>query len=144
MQPSIRFPWKLEYTVGNETIDEQHQTLLELAGLLHTAVSAGQGYKIIQNAFAALVKYTEEHFSAEEQFWSSAKSAILDQHKRLHREITGELLALRVEGPYGVVFCTPNELTNWVEHRLIAHFIEEDQRVYRSLTQGAKRKRTTA
>ncbi|ALJ35529.1 hypothetical protein D9623_09550 [Azospirillum brasilense] len=144
MQPSARFPWKSEYTVGNESIDEQHRTLLELAGLLHMAVAAGQGYKIIQNAFAALVKYTEEHFSDEEQFWIDAKSAVVEKHKRLHRQITEELLALRFEGPYGVVFCTPNELTNWVEHRLIVHFIEEDQGVYRSLTPNIKRKRASA
>ncbi|MBK3773272.1 hypothetical protein GAY31_03585 [Azospirillum brasilense] len=144
MQPSASFPWKTEYTVGNESIDEQHRTLLELAGLLHMAVAAGQGYKIIQSAFAALVKYTDEHFTAEERFWTDARSGGVEQHKRLHRQITEELLALRFEGPYGVVFCTPNELTNWVEHRLIAHFIEEDQDVYRSLSQGAKRRRASS
>mgnify|MGYP002400747516 FL=1 len=133
MPLSARFPWKPEYTVGNEFIDAQHQTLLELANLLHVAINAGQGYRVIQSAFAALMKYTEEHFADEERFWENARSQRLNQHRREHREITEELAALRHEGEFGVVFCTPNELANWIEHRLIAHVINDDQDSYRAL-----------
>ena len=134
MQSSARFPWKPEYTVGNEFIDAQHQTLLELANLLHLAINAGQGYRVIQSAFAALMKYTEEHFADEERFWEAAKSQRLTRHRREHREITEELAALRHEEDFGVVFCTPNELANWIEHRLIAHVINDDQESYQGLS----------
>lgn len=143
MQTPARFPWKDEYTVGNDFIDAQHRTLLELSDLLHVAVNAGQGYRIIQDAFAALVKYTQEHFTAEERFWGTANSKSANQHRRVHREIAEELAGLRHESEYGVVFCTPNELSNWVEHRLIAHFIEEDQNAYRALPKPSGRQKST-
>lgn len=139
MHTSARFPWKDKYTVGNEFIDAQHRTLLELSDLLHVAVNAGQGYRIIQNAYAALVKYTQEHFQAEERFWGSTKSKSAEQHRAVHRAIAAELADLRQEGEFGVVFCTPNELSNWVEHRLIAHFIEEDQNAYRTLLKPGRK-----
>lgn len=137
MSATPHYPWKGEYTVGNEFIDKQHRTLLELAGLLHAAVATGQGYKVIQAAYTALVKYTNEHFSAEERFWNHAKSETLAHHRREHREITEELAGLRQESEYGVVFCTPNELANWMERRLIAHFIAEDQNAYQALVKTA-------
>ncbi|WP_448206865.1 bacteriohemerythrin [Azospirillum sp. sgz302134] len=139
MKSPVQFPWKKEYTVGNEFIDAQHRTLLELAELLHIAVNAGQGYKVIQNAFAALQKYTQEHFADEERFWAGSKSTTVNAHRRVHREIAEELAALRHEEEFGVVFCTPNELSNWVVHRLIAHFIEEDQGAYLGLPKPAGR-----
>lgn len=139
MQTPAQFPWKDEYTVGNEFIDSQHRTLLELSELLHMAVNAGQGYRIIQNAYAALLKYTQEHFQDEEQFWGTSKSRSVAQHRAVHRAIAAELADLRQESEYGVVFCTPNELSNWVVHRLIAHFVEEDQDAYRSLPRAGKK-----
>ena len=131
-QPA-RFPWKQEYNTGNDLIDSQHKRLLELASILELAVMCGKGYQVIESAFLALAKYTNEHFYAEERFWTHNRSSLIDAHRQEHSAISEELAGMRHQTPNGYVFCTPNELANWVEQRLIRHFVSEDQKAHAEL-----------
>lgn len=130
MQTTQHFAWRDSYTVGNGMIDGQHQTLLQLASLLHEAIRAGKGYHVIHNAYEGLVLYTREHFRAEERLWVRSKSLSLESHKQQHTELIRELAALRQDGPFGPVFCTPLELSEWVVNRLVRHILHDDQDAY--------------
>lgn len=135
MERPDRFPWKDEYSVGDQSIDAQHRTLLDLANLLHRAIQGGKGYHVIQDAYEALSLYTRQHFTEEERFWKGKKSRYFEEHRLDHAAIADELLGLRQAGPYGTVFCTPIELADWVERRLVQHILQDDRKAYAGMAE---------
>lgn len=139
MTTSDRFAWSSAYATGNALIDEQHRTLLSLASALSDAVSLGKGYQVIDAAYGALAKYTTDHFHDEERLWAHIRNPSGQEHERRHEALADELAALRQEVNGTVVYCTPNELANWMEQRLIPHFVNEDMRTYQKLRPQKKK-----
>ncbi|MEA1890408.1 MAG: hemerythrin domain-containing protein, partial [Pseudomonadota bacterium] len=60
------FTWKEEYSVGIDSIDQQHKKLLSLINQLQTAVDYSTGKEFEREALDELVTYTKDHFSYEE------------------------------------------------------------------------------
>lgn len=58
--------WRDEYSVGIESIDNDHKRLLNLINQLQTAAHYPTGGEFEQEAFEALVDYTKQHFNREE------------------------------------------------------------------------------
>ena len=58
--------WKDEYSVGLDSIDQQHRKLINLINQLTTAVEYSTGEEFEREALAELVDYTKTHFSYEE------------------------------------------------------------------------------
>ncbi len=56
------FIWLDEYLIGNETIDQQHQYLFDLANLIVESKSTS----ILTKHIMSLFKYVREHFRDEE------------------------------------------------------------------------------
>jgi len=120
-----QFVWKPEYETGNGTIDTQHKQLVELANLLHKAITRGQGKAIISEAFQALRRYTHEHFTDEEAFFELVvHSELLAKHKAEHVKLAHELEELGAEG---ISEGIPDALEKWVEEHLILHMMKSDQ-----------------
>lgn len=64
------FAWLAEYSVGNATLDAQHQELIKLMNELHTLLhepADGQSEGRIETIFSGLAAYIVTHFAYEEQ-----------------------------------------------------------------------------
>ena len=122
------FEWKDEYLVHNEEIDAQHMQLLELANLLLAAVGSGKDEAILKGAFDALLQYTEKHFQDEEALFEKIGSPMLEEHKRQHEKLSGEVRALWMDEAMGFIDGMGRILEEWVETHLVPHMIEDDQK----------------
>jgi hemerythrin len=87
----VFFKWSPEYSVNINTIDAQHQELVNILNRLFVAVAKREGDKVIASILDALVDYTKTHFALEERLMQQAKYKDLDAHKLEHRKLIEEL-----------------------------------------------------
>lgn len=88
--------WKDDYSVGIDSIDQQHKKLLNLINQLQTAVDYSTGEQFEREALDELVDYTKTHFTYEEGLMRDNDYPDFEAHKRQHEKMfnkVGEVLA---------------------------------------------------
>jgi hemerythrin-like metal-binding protein len=89
------FMWDPALETGQETIDEQHRGLFELAARLDAAAArAGVDDSAVADAIYSLTDYVLEHFSSEEAYMAERSYPGLGSHKGLHERLTAETMRL--------------------------------------------------
>lgn len=79
--------WKDEYSVGIDSIDQQHKKLLNLINQLQTAVDYSTGEEFEREALDELVDYTKTHFSYEEGLMEQHGYPDFEPHKAQHAKM---------------------------------------------------------
>jgi len=79
--------WKDEYSVGIDSIDQQHKKLLGLINQLQTAVDYSTGDEFEREALDELVDYTKTHFTYEEGLMEQNDYPDYEPHKAQHVEM---------------------------------------------------------
>ena len=79
--------WKDEYSVGIDSIDQQHKKLLNLINQLQTAVDYSTGDEFERDALDELVDYTKTHFSYEEGLMRDNEYPDFEPHKAQHEKM---------------------------------------------------------
>ena len=82
--------WSSDLDTGIESIDKQHQRILDYVNELNSANSAGD-MAVTNRVLNELVDYTITHFAFEEELQEKAGYPFLRAHKRVH-----EIFAKRV------------------------------------------------
>ena len=89
--------WKDEYSVGLDSIDQQHRKLIGLINQLTTAVDYSTGEEFEREALAELVEYTKTHFTFEEGLMEDNGYPEFEAHKAKHRAMIAEVEAVLAE-----------------------------------------------
>ena len=78
--------WDDKYSIGIETIDEQHKGLFALTNELHDACGEKGGVcsEHFKEALKKAVNYVALHFSAEEDIMQETNDPYYDEHKSEH------------------------------------------------------------
>ena len=79
--------WKDEYSVGIDSIDQQHKKLLNLINQLQTAVDYSTGEQFEREALDELVDYTKTHFTYEEGLMRDNDYPDFEPHKAQHEKM---------------------------------------------------------
>lgn len=87
----VFFKWSNDYSVGIQTIDEQHQELVNILNRLFIAVSRREGSRVIGSILDALMSYTQTHFTLEERLMREANYKDIDSHMLVHKKLIEEL-----------------------------------------------------
>ncbi len=119
--------WKDEYSVGIETIDDDHRKLLDLINRLQTAVHYNNGESFEREAMKELIDYTKYHFAREEQFMEECDYADFASHKREHARMVEDLneMLADYEGSRPVVI---EKVADFLQDWLIRHIKVSDQK----------------
>ncbi len=91
LNDEVFFKWLPEYSVGINTIDNQHKELVNILNRLFIAVSKREGDKAIGEILDALMAYTQKHFTLEERLMQQARYKDLDAHKMEHKKLIEQL-----------------------------------------------------
>ncbi|MDH3979222.1 MAG: bacteriohemerythrin [Gammaproteobacteria bacterium] len=89
--------WRDEYSVGIDSIDQQHRKLINLINQLATAVDYSTGEEFEREALAELVDYTKTHFSYEEGLMEENGYPDFEAHKAQHNAMIREVDAVLAE-----------------------------------------------
>ncbi len=79
--------WKDDYSVGIDSIDQQHKKLLNLINQLQTAVDYSTGDQFEREALDELVDYTKTHFTYEEGLMRDNDYPDFEPHKAQHEKM---------------------------------------------------------
>jgi len=121
---NLIFPWLQKYSVGISQIDAQHQGLVRLINDLHAAMSSGQGKLAVGKILDELIRYTEQHFSYEENMLKVRGYSRLTGHQAEHKRLTGQVLELREKYKNGGLALTVEVmqfLKNWLANHIMGH-----------------------
>lgn len=117
--------WSDKYSVGVQSIDDQHAGLVETLNELHEAMMKGQANVVTGKLLIALVDYTREHFASEEMIMASAKYPGFAQHREKHRDLTRqveEFVGRYQRGEIRINLQLLNFLSDW----LSTHILKDD------------------
>ena len=79
--------WDDAYSVGIDSIDQQHKRLISLINQLQTAVDYSTGEEFEREALDELVDYTKTHFSYEEELMQKYAYPEFEPHKAQHQKM---------------------------------------------------------
>jgi hemerythrin len=83
--------WNNKYSVGVQTLDDQHKGMVGVLNELHAGMMKGQAQSVAGPLLDKLMKGAREHFALEERMMSEARYAGLAEHRSKHQELIGKL-----------------------------------------------------
>lgn len=127
-----KFHWDPAFSVGNKELDIQHMALFSIENTLHVELSEEQ----IQLVIVELHRFMMIHFDTEEKFMQRIKYPHLDEHKKLHNQLTNKLrqldqLDFTGEGSLG-------SLRKFLSEWIADHILYEDMRYAKFYKQQRK------
>lgn len=120
------FAWNSSYSVGFNTMDQEHNRLVEIINNLYGAMRQGKGNEAIGPILDGLVEYAGTHFAHEERLMKETGYAAFDEHKREHDSLTGHVLEIQNKFHSGAVLSL--EVMGFVKDWLVNHIQGSDKR----------------
>ncbi len=84
--------WGSEFSVGINSIDEQHKKLVGYVNELNDAMAQGKGKDVLEKILGSLVDYTKTHFAHEERLFKAHAYPEGSTHKAKHDELTKKVI----------------------------------------------------
>ena len=91
---SIHISWKEEFETGIPEMDRQHMWLVGLINDLYVSMETGTSAET-ENILSGLVEYTNTHFVDEERLQERHGCPGLEEHRKMHDDLLGEVLDFR-------------------------------------------------
>ncbi|MBZ0254621.1 bacteriohemerythrin, partial [bacterium] len=118
--------WSDSMSVNQHEIDQQHKRLFELVNQLYDAMKAGQGTNNLSRILKELIRYTKNHFSAEEQYMEKAGYPKLEAHKKIHEGFAMKVLEFQRAFESGEVVLS-QDILDFLKEWLVNHIMKQDQ-----------------
>jgi hemerythrin len=90
-QQSNQMQWKDEYSVGIESLDNDHKKLINLLNQFTTAYDYAMSEDFEREALNDLIAYTKYHFDREESLLEENNFIDVDAHKKQHRAMIAQV-----------------------------------------------------
>jgi hemerythrin-like metal-binding protein len=94
---AIYVAWKPFYSVGNSSLDAEHQEILRFIDELYSEITVGKEDVKTKRLLDRLSQYTLAHFQHEERVMQEASYPGLAAHKIEHERMRRRTLELRAE-----------------------------------------------
>jgi len=118
--------WDEAFCIGCNTIDLQHQKLVQYVDKLELTCS--NQTSDVYDALQFLIDYARTHFADEERIMAAIDFPCLSDQKLMHDEfidfITGILLDLK-----NGKLCDLDELLEYLKNWIIQHILQEDKKI---------------
>lgn len=116
-----RFTWLDEYNIGNDTIDQQHQYMFNLANQI---VDPNNDQQKTHHNVLALYHYVREHFKAEEELMKKYNYSDYEVHIKEHGLLSNRL----DEISFGIIRgeTSPDDVIGFMRDWLLDHILGRD------------------
>jgi len=131
--------WRNKMTVGEPMIDIDHKRLIELINSYENAVGS-KDLDLLKSTFEGLLKYTETHFSREENLMRAIHYRGYREHKDAHQKLIEELQKFHNRIIYKDGHISLPEVSRFLHDWLINHVLEEDMKMKPLFEGGLHRK----
>ena len=117
-----RLVWGNQYKIGVKQIDDQHQELVGMFGMLSDAVKENRGNEQLGQLLNDLIDYTVYHFSTEEGLMRTYAYPQSSAHLKEHEDLKNTVADLQKkfkDGKATVTFQTVQLLNDWLTHHIL-------------------------
>lgn len=121
--------WRPYMSVGDATLDADHQVLINLLNKLHYRLFAGDEPGEIENVLEDLVEYTRGHFAREESLMRRVGYPKVDRHCAQHRALTDALEGYQRQYHEDGDDFDEAAFYDFVSDWLLIHVLEEDAKL---------------
>jgi hemerythrin-like metal-binding protein len=118
--------WENSYSVKVGSIDADHKKLVEILNSLFTAMSKGEGSKMISDLVKELHRYTIYHFSREEAFFRITGYPNAQKHIEEHKQFIGKVKEFQEMVDKGKNDFSPNMLA-FLKEWILNHIMVTDK-----------------
>ena len=133
--PSLQ--WREHLTVGDATLDQDHQRLFQLFNELGGAMRNGKAKSAIAPVLDALIDYTAVHFRREEETMAAHHFPDLPAHRKEHEAFVAKALDVRSRFLAAANNTLAIETLEFVKDWLINH-IQKSDHAYKPFLQGRR------
>ena len=128
MEELFQLKWSNAFSVGNELIDEHHQTLFKIINHFEKEIlKDNKDIEAIAVLFDDLKNYTLMHFGFEEDLMASRRYKAVMEHKELHLYLKNRILhyelLLKNKQPVDL-----SEVVHFLQKWIIHHVLVEDKK----------------
>lgn len=124
--------WYDTYSIGVDSIDQQHKELVEMVSLLQSKLSSADVKLELASALRFLVDYTKRHFADEEKFMLLIGHEELPHHKELHKKLINDVVLILMDIKKGKAI-DPLAFIDFLTDWLINHIRYEDKKIAKTL-----------
>ena len=120
------FAWNASYSVKVKRFDDDHQQLFNIINELHESMRTGRGKEVLHDVLTKLLRYTEQHFTAEEAVMKEVGYPGLAAQVEQHRKFTAKIKEVTDQykaGTIGLSVSVQDFLTKW----LLSHIVAVDK-----------------
>jgi len=118
--------WGAAWLTGNETIDSDHEMLVQYANEFYQAMHSGTGRASAPGILAKLAQYANSHFAREEAIFRQGGLPNLPQHQQAHAELAATVQAFLNDLGSGKATLTA-DLASFLIEWLINHVFISDK-----------------
>ena len=120
--------WNTSYNVGVDSVDKQHQHLVDLINQLYNACLDDKAVldETFKDVMKELVEYVMFHFKDEEGIMESINYPALREHKMQHELFIKEILSSVNAYKNGKQF-VPNSFVRFLRDWLFNHILVDDK-----------------
>lgn len=120
------FVWRDRYALGVPEMDSEHKLLIAKINSLVTGINDGLNADELKVLFADLAKYTQQHFSDEENYMISIGYPKIAEHKVIHQNLLSKVGGFSKKIDNGTLDSTV--LVAFLNDWLIKHILGADMR----------------
>jgi methyl-accepting chemotaxis protein/hemerythrin len=118
--------WSRSYSVGVDSMDREHQRLIDIINNLYSAMRAGRSSDAISSILDELVDYTRTHFAHEERLMQDAGYSGYNDQKRSHEALIGQVREIQDKCHAGTAL--GQEVMTFLKNWLVNHIQGLDKR----------------
>jgi hemerythrin-like metal-binding protein len=118
--------WSESISVNNYEIDNQHKHLIQLTNNLILNSNAKVDSAIIGESLQYLLKYTKDHFKAEEELLYKHNYPKLEEHKKEHKKFLLQIVCF-IKDVLHAKSTVTEEMINFLVDWLLNHTSVDDQ-----------------
>jgi len=116
------FQWEEKYSVGIQSIDNQHKEIFALLNKLLEAMKMGHASDVNIQIIQELERYAVNHFQKEEYFFQRFNYQESAEHITEHQNFIKKITVLKPDlasGKITLTFELLNFLKDWIAHHIL-------------------------
>jgi hemerythrin len=124
--------WKPEFSVGNASIDHEHEHMIQAINDLYEQLSEPVNAENVEAILGEIHADISAHFALEEHLMQEAGYIEYEDHKEDHEDLLDQILELMdsfFEDPEAGQKMLKTQLSDWFSH----HFASFDARLHKQL-----------